>query len=155
MHKTDVTLLAQNLNAIAEVYERKHVTAKALEVWYDTLKAFPTERIMGLLIGWPKTHGKFPTPAEIWKACNESSVEEREEKARQERVMNAAPWTGSTPEGRRLCALTKEILSRPKPTGKDYWRKLLETAKPGSIGHQYASEVLKVDQQRQETEAQF
>ena len=152
MQKIDVTVLAQNLNALAEVYERKHVTAKALEVWFDTLKGFPTERIMGYLIGWPKTHGKFPTPAEVWKLCNESSIEEREEMAKQERASNTAPWMGSTPEGRRLCALAREIFKRPKRTAKEHWQHVLDTAPTGSIGHQYASEALSAKVVRREEE---
>jgi hypothetical protein len=152
MQKIDIPVLGQNLNALAEVYEKKHVTSKALEVWFDTLKAFPTERIMGLLIGWPKTHGKFPTPAEVWKSCNEASIEEREERAQRERSVNAAPWTGSTPEGRRLSALAREIFGRPKRTAKEHWQHVLATAPEGSIGHQYASEALRVKVERQEEE---
>jgi hypothetical protein len=152
MQKFDAAVLSQNLNALAEVYEKKHVTPKALEVWFDTLKAFPTERIMGYLIGWPKTHGKFPTPAEVWKLCNESSIEEREERARQERASNAAPWMGSTAEGKRLSTLAREIFKRPKRTAKEHWQHVLATAPEGSIGHQYASEALRVKVEMQEEE---
>ena len=150
MQRTDATLLAQNLNALAEVYERKHVTAKALEVWYDTLKEFPTEKVMGFLIGWPKFHGKFPTPAEVWKSCNESAAGEREERVKRERVENAAPWTGSTAESRRFAAKIRDLLSRPKPSAREHWRNVLETAPVGSIGHQYATEALKLKKQSQE-----
>jgi hypothetical protein len=152
MQKIDATVLAQNLNALAEVYEKKHVTSKALEVWFDTLKGFPTERVMGYLIHWPKSHGKFPTPAEVWKLCNESSIEEREERAKQERVSNAAPWMGSTAEGRRVSALAREIFRRPKRTAKEHWQHVLATAPKGSIGHQYASEALRVKVEKREEE---
>jgi hypothetical protein len=152
MQKIDIQVLGQNLNSLAEVYEKKHVTSKALEVWFDTLKGFPTERIMGYLINWPKAHGKFPTPAEVWKLCNESSIEEREEKAKQERAFSAAPWMGSTPEGRRLSALAREIFNRPKRTAKEHWQHVLATSPVGSIGHQYASEALKVKVEEREEE---
>lgn len=144
MQKIEAQLLAQNLNALAEVFEKKHVTAKALEVWFDTLKEFPTERVMGLLIGWPKSHTRFPAPAEVWKACNESMAAVREKRATEERVVNARPWTGHTEESRRLAKKIRELLSKPRPTAKEHWRNVLETAPVGSIGHQYASEVLKV-----------
>ena len=155
MNKTDGTLLAQNLNALAEVYERKHVTAKALEVWYDTLKEFPTERIMGFLIHWPKSHNKFPTPAEIWKACNEAGSGEREQKAMQERQENVMPWTGSTEESRRLSAKVRQLLKKPQGSPKDHWKRVLETAPVGSIGYMAACEVLKVEPEKQEIQVPF
>jgi len=79
MQRMDASLLAQNLNAIAEVYEKKPVSSKALEVWFDTLKEFPTEQVMGKIINWPKSHIRFPAPAELWKELNDKQIERREE----------------------------------------------------------------------------
>lgn len=142
MQKYDAQTLAQNLNALAEVFEKKPVTAKALEVWFDTLREFPTERVMGLLINWPKSHPKFPTPAEVWKACNECSIAEREEKAAIERRANTGPveWP-KTEHAQRCLAMMRDILKKPKRTPIQHWEWVLSAPK-GSIGHRYAVEAL-------------
>lgn len=150
MQKFDAELLAKNLNALAEVFDRKPVTAGALQAWFDTLKEFPTERIMSLLIGWPKTHGKFPTPAELWKACSEVGSADIERKAALER-REAIEWERS-PAGEKFLAKMKAIINRPSRTPMEHWKHVLETQKPGSIGHEFATEVLNRKQRREETE---
>jgi hypothetical protein len=143
MQKYEAQTLAQNLNSLAEVFDKKPVSAKALEVWFDTLKEFPTERVMGLLINWPKAHGKFPTPAEVWKACNESSMSERESKASAERQVNAGPivWP-KTQHAQDCLRRMREMLTKPKRTPMQHWEWVISRAPKGSTGHQYAVEAL-------------
>lgn len=148
MQKFDVQILAQNLHALTEVYEKKPVSAKALEVWFDTLKEFPTERIMGLLIHWPKQHTKFPTPAEVWRSCNETVIDEREAKAELERAENLRQPFIRSERGAEFLAQMKAILSRPKRRPVEHWRWVLENAPRDSIGEQYARQALaKLDPQ--------
>jgi hypothetical protein len=144
MQKYDAQTLAQNLNALAEVFDRKPVSVKALEVWFDSLKEFPTERVMGLLISWPKSHGKFPAPSEVWKACNESLIDEREEKSLRERRENVIPlrWP-KTPHAAACLREMALIFKRPKGTPREHWQRLLEDAPAGSLARRTAEEVLK------------
>jgi hypothetical protein len=140
VQKYDATTLAQNLNCLAEVFEKKPVTAKALEVWFDTLKEFPTEKVMDTIIHWPKTHAKFPVPSEVWKSCNERSIVAREDKNAIEREENKAPV--STRGAEHIRRIMK-MLAKPQCSPREFWEKRLATAPRGSIGHQYAREVLK------------
>jgi hypothetical protein len=145
MLKMDATLLAQNLNCLAEVFEKKPVTAKGLEVWFDTLKEFPTEKVMDTIIHWPKTHAKFPTPSEVWKSCNERSIVAREDQNAIERAENKIPFNPRNAENIRR---VMKMLAKPKCSPKEFWRKRLETAPRGSIGHQYAKEALSILEHR-------
>lgn len=147
MKKIDSDLLAAQLNALAEVFDKKPVSLKGVEVWYDTLKDFPTERVMSVLIGWPRTHGKFPTPAEVWKICTEHMISDNEKKAREDARLNArreafTPGVGGE-QAEKFIAKMREILKRPKWTPMQHWQHVLETYAQDSIGHRYATEVLK------------
>lgn len=152
MQKYDAETLAKNLNALAEVFDRKPVTAGALQAWFDVLKEFPTERVMGLLIGWPKTHGKFPTPAEVWKSCNECGIDEREHKALMEKKIE--PKWEKTAQGLAALKRMKEIINRPARTPRQHWEHVLKTKKPGSIGYEYAKKVLKIEENVEDIEPQ-
>lgn len=114
MNKTDVELLGKQLAALAEVFDKKPVTLKGLEVWYDTLREFPTERVMDVLNHWAKGHGKFPTPAEVWKSVNERMIDLREEQQRVERAqINTEYREGySTPKGREIAKRLKAFLAK-------------------------------------------
>lgn len=147
MQKYDVQVLGQNLNALCDVFDKKPVPLKALEVWFDTLKEFPTNHVMDALIGWPKAHSKFPTPAEVWKLVNERASRERERKAMTEKKEEFHPGVG----GRKAQEFLKQmrvILNRPTFSPEEHWKRVLATAPKGSIGHQYAKEVLEKRAQR-------
>jgi hypothetical protein len=52
------------------------------------------------------------------------------------------------------------MLAKPKCSPKEFWRKRLETAPRGSIGHQYAKEALAIREHKerepgQDDEVQF
>ena len=147
MKKMDMDLLASQLNALAEVFDKKPVSLKGVEVWYDSLKDFPTERVMGVLIGWPKSHGKFPTPAEVWKLCTDHMISDNEKKAREEARMNASkqafnPGVGGA-QAEKFIEKMREILKRPKWTPAQHWQHVYETQPEDSIGRRYAEEVLR------------
>ena len=144
MQKFDADLLAKNLNQLADVFDRKPVSGPALQAWFDSLKEFPTERVMGVLIGWPRAHLKFPTPSEVWKLCNEIGIGERERKADLEK-REQIEWERS-PAGEKFLAKMREIINRPSRTPKEHWEHVLRTQPPGSIGHEYAKKILKPEE---------
>jgi hypothetical protein len=143
MQSIDLPQLAKELNGLAEVFDKKPVTEKASKVWFDTLREFPTERVLGMLIGWPKSYGKFPTPAEVWKACNEVGIAERERKALLEK-REAIEWERS-PHGAKFLEQMRKIINRPARSPRQQWEHVLATQRPGSIGYEYAKKVLRVE----------
>jgi hypothetical protein len=138
MQSIDLPQLVKELNGLAEVFDKRPITEKASRVWFDTLREFPTERVLGLLLSWPKTHGKFPTPAEVWKACNEMLIDAREEKARLERL--AEPKWERSPRGLDFLAKMKRTLNNPRRSPTEHWKHVLETKE--GIGHEYAKQAL-------------
>jgi len=153
MQKFDAELLAKNLNSLAEVFDRKPITAGALQAWFDVLKEFKTELVMGVIIGWPKTHNKFPAPADVWKACNEVSIAEREKKVALQKRADVE-WERS-PRGSEFLAKMRAMLRSPAPSPQQHWQRVLETKAPGSIGHDYAAQVLARNEEREEETVDF
>ena len=146
MQKFDLQPLAEALYALAEALDRKPTSAKGIEVWFETLREFPTERVLGLLKGWAKTHAKFPAPAEVWKVLNDVGVEQREqtarvEKARQKREIENLPRSES---GRVVLDEIAKILRTPKRTPIEHWDHARATCPVESIGHDYALAALKI-----------
>jgi hypothetical protein len=143
MQPYDLGTLGARLGELAEVFERKPLTEKALAVWFDVLKEFPTDRICSLLISWPKTHTKFPTPAEVWKVVNDLCIADRERKAAEEnrRATVFHPSVGGE-QVEKFIAQIRAILKRPKWTPTEHWQRLLEKAPKDSIGYRFAEEAL-------------
>lgn len=141
MQTYDAQVLASNLNALCEVFDKKPVPQQALKLWFDTLREFPTEMVMDALIGWPKFNNKFPTPADVWKVVNERASKERERKSAAEKKEEFHPGVGGR-EAQKFLAQMRDILKRPKWTPQQHWERLLATAPKGSIGYRYAKEVL-------------
>lgn len=143
MLKSDATALGEALNGLAETFDKKPLGAKAAAIWFETLRAFPNELVHGILGTWPKTHGKFPTPAEVWKIVNDMQISEREQIAKnkqaEERKQVDYPITEG---GKRAMREIRQIMKRPKRSPIAHWEDVLKTAKPGSIGYQYAKEAL-------------
>lgn len=142
MQAYDMKTLGDRLSELAEVFDRKPISEKGLTVWFNLLRDFPTDKVCSILIAWPKTHIKFPTPAEVWKAVNEISIDEREKKAALEKREEFFPGVGGE-QAKKFIAEIRKKLNQPAWTPMQHWQRLLETAKPGSIGHDYATRVLK------------
>jgi hypothetical protein len=147
----DMPQLVKELNGLAEVFDKRAITEKASKVWFDTLREFPTERVLGLLMSWPKTHGKFPTPAEVWKACNEMLIDDREEKARLEAL--ATPKWERSPRGLDFLAQMKRTINSPKRSPEEHWKHVLATKE--GIGHEYAKQALEKRKHRDEEAVDF
>src|SRR5690606_34318444 len=126
MQAYDSQLLAQQLNALCEVFDKKPVSLKGCEVWFDVLKEFPTEKVMSVLIAWPKTHNKFPAPSEVWKVVNEINIADRERKAVMERKEDFVPGVGGA-QAQKFIASIREILKQPKWSAFEHWNHVLET----------------------------
>ena len=146
MLKHDAAQLAESLNGLAEAFDRKPLTQKALEIWFGTLREFGAELIFGLLSTWPKQHSKFPVPAEIWTIATSIGTGDRERSAALEREVNKRPLTFTVPTetGKRLGAALKAAVQHRKKSPIEHWTGLLARSKPGSIGHEYATQALAI-----------
>lgn len=82
MQKLDLPTLVNQLNLLAEVYEKKPVSEKAALVWFDTMREFPIHAVMDFLVNWPKSHSKFPVPSDVWRVVNERMIDQRETNAK-------------------------------------------------------------------------
>ena len=147
MQSIDLPNLTKELNTLTEVFEKRAITEKASKVWFDTLREFPTERVLSVIIGWPKTHAKFPTPADVWKVCNECLIDDREEKARLEKL--AEPQWVRSPRGGEFLAKMRKTINRPRRSPEEHWRHVLATKKPGDIGYEYAKQALEKRKHRE------
>lgn len=142
MHKYDAPKLVESLNGLAETFDKKPITQKAADVWFDALKEFSTDRVMGILHGWAKRNGKFPTPAEVWKIVNEISIEERETQAAAERHEARSPVRFQKSDaGKRALAEIKSIMG-PKPTPRETWHRCMSLNAPGSYQYDMAVAAL-------------
>ena len=141
MIKADIPTLAKQLNSLAEVFDKKAITPGALEVWFDTLRDFPCDQVMGLLIGWPKSHAKMPVPAEVFKTMNEWAIDQREKKAASENKRDFYPGVGGK-QAEAFLAQMRATLNKPKWTPTEHWQRVYERSAPGSIGRKYAEEIL-------------
>jgi hypothetical protein len=140
---TDISTLRDRLAELADVFDKKPLSDKALRVWFDTLREFPCDQVMALLIGWPKTHTKFPAPADVWKAMNEWSIDQRERKAALERREPAFhPGVGGA-KAEQFIAKIRKTLNNPAFTPLEHWQRVHERQPEGSIGREYAEEVLR------------
>jgi hypothetical protein len=146
---TDLSTLKERLAELTDVFEKKTLTDKALRVWFDALRDFPCEQVMSLLINWPKTHTKFPAPADVRKTANELSIDQRERKALRERA-EVIEWERS-PRGAEFLQKMRATLNKPSRTPVEHWRHVLATKAPGTIGYETAKLALaKLDPQQRE-----
>lgn len=154
MQKIDLQTLGETLNAMADATNGKPVSAKGLEVWFETLREFATHRVLGLLKDWPKSHAKFPAPSEVWRVLNEVGIEERQRLAlaEKEQRKKEIEQMGRSPQGQRCLKMISDILSKPRPTPLVHWQRALFKSKPGTITHEYATAALKRLQPRLERE---
>lgn len=142
MLPADAKVMQDRLNELAEVFDKKPVGEKGLTVWFSVLREFPTEKVCGVLIGWPKTHTKFPAPSEVWKAVNDIQINEREKRAEQEnKAAGFEPGVGGE-QAEKFIAQMRVMLKKPKWTPREHWERVLSSQPEGSIGHRYASEAL-------------
>jgi len=132
--------LGKRLNKLAEVLERKPLTEAAVLGWFDVLKEFPAPHVFSLIDGWAKTHPKFPVPNDLWKVCNEGAAETRERVAVAEKKAFDEGWkkAAATPYGKQQLAEIRKILSAPKPTPEQHWKRVLKTAPIESIAYRFA-----------------
>lgn len=137
----DMKTLGDRLNELAEVFDKKPVGEKGLTVWFGVLREFPTEKVCSILISWPKSHTKFPSPAEVWKAVNEIGINDREKKAEQENGEEF--FQRGSPQAKRFIAEIRQILKKPRLTPTQHFERNLIRFPAGHIGHDWAKDVLK------------
>lgn len=151
MLKTEIQLVANQLNVLAEVFDKKAVTPKAIEVWFDTLRVFKTEQVMSILLAWPKTHHKFPAPAEVWKIANDFAIEDRAATQRADAAVRSAEISsiGTTQYGKKILAEGKRLLREPTISSEQQWRRVLQNPAACYLAKKYAHEVLNRAKERQ------
>jgi hypothetical protein len=153
MQKLDAPALAASLNALAETFDRKAIPPKALEMWFDTLREFPTEVVLALLHSWPKVHGKMPVPAEIWNLLNDRTVDAREQRLKAEKAERHRDYErlGATESGKGALKLIYDMLvGRPKPMPLEHWRKVMATPALPEISYEYARAALQRLERRED-----
>lgn len=144
MTPVDFPAVGGALNGLAEVYDKKAVGSKALEVWLDMLKEFEGNRILSLLHSWPKSHTKFPAPSEVWKALNDDAIGKREAVAQAEKkaFTEGGQRLLRSPEADASFREALALLKTPKPTPEQHWRKVLNTPGLPPISYRFANEYL-------------
>lgn len=152
MTRDEVPVLTAQLNALCEVYDKRHMTPQAVQVWVDTVKEFKTPRVMALLIEWPKINGKMPTPGDLWKRLNEVTIDEREAQQQNERARHErdAERILTNLQGRVITARILTWLGTQKRDGKAWAKKILadHAANPASVNWiqlEYAREAIGLD----------
>ena len=88
MQSVDIPQLTKELNALAELFGKNHLTPTAIELWFHSLKDLPADKVLKLLMIWPRTNTKFPAPADVWRTCNEELILERETRSKVEAAQN-------------------------------------------------------------------
>lgn len=146
MQAYDMQTLGQRLNELAEVFDKKPVGEKGLTVWFNVLREFPTEQVCGVLLGWPKTHSKFPAPSDVWKVVNDIGITKREAKARAESRDDFQPGVGGEQAAKFIESIRK-ILNNPRWTPREHWKRNLQRFPAGHIGNEYAQIALKMREQ--------
>lgn len=128
MERMSIGRLGEKLNTLAEAMDKKPVSVKAMEVWFDSLKEFETEMILNLLGSWAKHHPRFPVPADVWKAANEISSEDREQRAERKKaeIDRSYKTLGTTENGRRALKMVIAAIGKTSPPIV-HWRKVLAT----------------------------
>lgn len=144
MQPIDLKTLSERLGDLAELFDRKTPTERAVRGWFDVLREFPTELVCSVLIAWPRSHAKFPAPNEVWTVVNNISIAEREKKAAIERKADPFEHVGvGGRQAEQFIEQMRKMLGRPAWTPREHWEKVLERSKPGCIGHAYATAALK------------
>lgn len=149
MKSHDAAQLAIHLTRLAETYDRKPLTAEALKVWFDTLKEFNAELVLGLLGTWAKRNTKFPAPADVWKVVNDIAMADRERASADLRKEAQQPVKfAKTEEGQRALKHIRRLMKKPKPTPLEHWQRVLQTAQVGTLAHDFAGQALRILERR-------
>ena len=152
MTRDDVPALSAQLNALADVYDKRNLTPQAVQVWVDTVKEFPAFRVISLLIEWPKVNAKMPTPGDVWKKLNDRAIDDREAQQQTERAMyeNGAQAFVNNLQGRAITSRLLQGINTAKKDGKAWARRILVAYadKPESVNWlqlEYAREAMGLD----------
>lgn len=85
----NLQILGKRLALLADVLGgRAPTTPQAIDLWKDAMRGLPLAYAIEAVNNWAAYHSKFPTPADIRRAAEESFNRDREERERQ-RIANA------------------------------------------------------------------
>jgi len=125
MQKHHMQEVVASLNGLADLYGKPQATQAAQVHWWETIKEFDYNDVMGCLGYWAKESNAMPTPKAVWDKLNSKRTESIEEKAAMERASNRAsiPFDFKpTEHGRMMIKECLAIVSNPrKPEGRYGW----------------------------------
>lgn len=114
MHPNDAVTFKSRIAEVADALDRRPPTDGALKVWFDVLRDHPYSRVHSALTHWTRTSGKFPTPADIEKVCNEWVSKEIEERSAQQKAQERSEFMqtmrSKSPEAQRFRAEIRKLL---------------------------------------------
>ncbi len=134
MRTEDLRRLGQRLGQLAEAFDRKPPTEGALLVWLDVLKEFSLFEVESMLVDMPKRLTKFPSPADVWKACNERRSDRIENEAKVRNLQDPPRVTSiatNTAIARAEMAKIKAILAKPRPSKRAWIDKIFQRHEDG------------------------
>ena len=137
MRPIDAKPLSESLTALADVFNVRPPSEKAIAVWADALRDFPIERIESLLRGWPKVHAKMPVPRDVWVALNEERTEAIERQAATEKAQErqeVARMFDPRIKNENMRRIREMILAgqaRGMPTGPELAQRMLDDVAEG------------------------
>ena len=121
-HMTDVK---NSLTGLADLYGKPVPTTAALQHWWETIKEFDYNDVMGCLGYWAKESNTMPTPKAVWDKLNSKRTESIEERAARERASNRATLPHDfrpTSHGRAMIKECLRIISQPRiKEGRQGW----------------------------------
>jgi hypothetical protein len=125
MQKSHMPEITASLIGLADLYGKPHPTAAAAIHWWETLKEFDYNDVMGCLGYWAKESTVMPSPKAVWDKLNSKRTESIEERAARERASNRAMIPHDfrpTPQGRRMIQECLRIVSQPRrKEGRQGW----------------------------------
>lgn len=119
MQQAHMAEVAKSLEGLADVFGKPHPTKAAMVHWWETLKEFDYNDVMGVFGYWAKESNRMPTPKEVWDKLNDARTQAIERKAKQERAENRGDRLPSdwhpTEYGRKMMAQLKAMVEHPAP----------------------------------------
>lgn len=131
MQRSDLPMLEDRLQQLADALGGRAPSAAGLLVWLDALKEVHFDDVKAALSDWPKSNVRMPAPAEILKATREATSRLIEARAAEFSKGNRAPVPApkgdpNSPAYLAFKAAMVELKKRPRPQGKDWAWKLRE-----------------------------